>query len=179
MESKGMKILAFPDRWIAYFDVLGWKDMVKKVQEGKMTLDFLLTIYQGALRDSEQLLPPAKIDHAHFSDTFIFYSMDDTDGSYAWIQSVAKNFIRRGLQNRVPFRGAIAFGGVYADRKSGSYLGPALIEAYKEAEQQDWIGLVLAETAEKKIQGYNLKPQRHQFRMVDVPTKENGSVRRW
>ena len=157
----------FSNRWIAYFDILGFSALVEKATHP----DFILEIYNEALVLSQQDVQSAGLSRLHFSDTFIFYSTNDAPESYTWIQVVAKNFIRGCVCKYIPLRGAIAFGEFYADTTKGIFFGKALTEAYKEAESQNWIGLVLAKTAEEKVLEYELDPARHQFPIVNVPEK--------
>ena len=165
----------FPKRWVACFDILGFQSLSEKEKP-----EYVLEIYNKALQASiNELKLPEKagiqIGRWHFSDTFVFYSVDDEGPSYTWIQSIAKNFIRGCLSGDpiIPFRGAIACGEFYADHEKNIYFGKAFIEAYKEAEAQNWIGLILTKTAKERIRKYNPSPNpaRHQFPVVDVPMK--------
>jgi hypothetical protein len=52
-----------------------------------------------------------------------------------------------------PLRGCLAHGGLYIGLR-GEMFGPALIDAYEEAEKQDWIGFVLHRTAEERMRHY-------------------------
>lgn len=158
-------------RWIAYFDILGFSHRIETTHP-----DIILEIYNKLVRLSQQELESAGLFCLYFSDTFIFYSMDDTPKSYSWIQVVAKNFIRDCLREYVPFRGAIAFDEFYVDLKKGIFFGKALVEAHREAESQDWIGLILAKSAEEKVREYRLKTGGHGYPMVDVPTYNQYSV---
>ena len=64
-------------------------------------------------------------------------------------------------------RGAIAHGEFYVDSGTNTYIGKALIDAYRLEENQDWLGLSLHESVEKikdfdrakkEHMGYIVKP---------------------
>src|ERR1700683_1186906 len=108
-----------PKLWLAYFDILGFSALVEKSPHP----DFVLEIYNEAMRISQQDMKSAGLLRLHFSDTFVFYSTEGTPKSYTWIQVVAKNFIRGCLRQYIPLRGAITFGEFYADAQKGIYFG--------------------------------------------------------
>jgi len=173
--------IAFPERWLAYFDILGFSALIEKHHPY-----FILEMYEDALKASH-IPQSAEINRIHFSDTFVFYSADDTPQSYAWMQSVAKNFVYTCVYKSIPLRGAIAFGEFYANEEKNIYFGKAFIEAYQEAESQDWIGLVLTKTAEARVHQYNneeeykdkINPLHHNFLLSQVPRNSKclaGSV---
>lgn len=170
----------FPKRWVACFDILGFSNLIKS-SSFYSNPSIVLEVYEKALQDAKNelqtlnsTLEGTRINRLHFSDTFLFYSKDDTPESYSWIQSVAKNFIRHCLDGdpSIPLRGAIAYGEFYADQDKGIYFGEAFIEAYEGAESQNWIGLILTKTVESKVHEYGLYTSRHQFPVVNVPIKK-------
>jgi hypothetical protein len=60
------------------------------------------------------------------------------------------NFFRRMFNGLIPMRGCLAYGDFYCGPE-GELFGPALIEAYEEAEAQDWLGFIIHPTAEERI----------------------------
>lgn len=174
--------LGYPKRWLAYFDILGFSKMVEN-SALKENPFMVAELYDAALQEasSDSAFSEAekhnKISRVHFSDTFIFYSEGEEKAAYAWIQLVSKNFIRRCLMKEIPFRGAIAYGDFYANREKGIYFGNALNEAYVTAESQDWIGLILTDSAQRKTKEYGLNPSHHNFPLVPVPIKEKNKKR--
>lgn len=170
---------SFSKRWIAYFDILGFRTLVQK--ENPLTI---LSIYDEAVLQAKRQIefPQSagdEIRFGYFSDTFFFYSDDDSGRAYTWVQSIAKNFIRQCLVGEpfIPIRGAIACDEFYVDSLRNIYFGKALVEAYEWAESQDWIGLVLTKSALTKIREFDLDPSRHQFCLIDIPINKKHSVK--
>ena len=83
-----------------------------------------------------------------FSDTFILYSHDNSLKCFSAIARLAHVFSASLIKAHIPFRGAIAYGRLYADYDNGVFFGKGLIEAYEYGEAQDWIGIVLCPSAE-------------------------------
>ena len=53
------------------------------------------------------------------------------------------------FRQRLPIRGAISFGEFYVNREENIYCGKGLVEAYELAESQQWVGTVIAPSAEE------------------------------
>jgi hypothetical protein len=170
--------LGFEKRWIAYFDILGFK---RKILSSKNPLQeyFLTEMYEtviGKLKQDEHYVD-GLIFYTWFSDTFIMYSTDDSPQAYAWIISLARHFISRCIMAEIPLRGALSFGPLYVNRERNVILGQALVTAYEAAEKQDWIGLVLTPHVLDKIHEYDLAhPDRVNFIECDVPIKKSGGA---
>jgi hypothetical protein len=167
----------FPNRWVAFFDILGFSDEVVKANSDYHYFS-ILNSYNEVLEalsrkcdvDSKNLL------HTWFSDSFIIYSKNDSPKAYVTLQSVAKQFMTTCLFNRVPLRGAISFGPLYANKTTQTFIGKALVEAYHASEEQNWIGFVLTEAAINKVNEYGIFPQRHGFAKTQVPTKKSTII---
>lgn len=169
----------FPRRWVACFDILGFESLLNKASRYSDP-NIILRVCDQAIYKArwECKTPEAKIGVLHFSDTFVFYSLDDQGEAYTWIQSISKNFIRGCLDGHpfIPLRGAITCGEFYVNEDKTVYFGNAFIEAYKAAESQDWIGLILTKEAEQRIsEEWRLISAYHQFPVVDVPIKVSPS----
>jgi len=174
--------------WLACFDVLGFRRQVLEFVRGYPggNLDvFINTYYDPIITCIEheikrqQMHRRRSFQYAWFSDTFLFYVPDDGSfDSYVTIDAVARHFLSSMLRQKTPFRGALAVGELYADKKNSILVGDALIEAYTYAEKQDWIGLVMAPSVPKRLEGSPLDPRnRHSdYAAYDVPTKEKELV---
>lgn len=175
--------------WVAYFDILGFKNQVLDFHEqnGSGNLDVFVEIYYEILRYIENELrkkkdfTPAKFDYICSSDAFLFFACDDSIDSYRTIDRVARFFFRRMIWKRIPFRGALTVGDFYADKQKSVFVGQALIDAYRYAEKQNWIGSVMTPNACEKLCGttFDLR-RRSDYKEYDVPIKRkeiiNGAV---
>lgn len=168
--------------WVAYFDILGFKNRLSKVlgysktdEEVPPAMDAFVEVYYKTilrkLQEKGKWLPD-KVSIHWFSDTFLLYTFDDSPESFLCIERSARHFFSKIICKRIPLRGALGIGAFYADKENGIFLGPALIDAYQYAEKQHWIGLVLTPKACSESQKWNLcPPDRGKYIKCDVPMK--------
>lgn len=161
--------------WIAYFDVLGFSYLVESFD-----VEFIRKKFKEALKHSEQFNAICKFKF--FSDTFIFYTENDSLDSFLKIRDVTMFFFSVMFTEynipHFPMRGCLNTGHLYSDEKDEIFFGQALIDAYHIAEWQNWIGLVLSKKAIKKIKEYELVGHKTNnelwFQEYNVPYKEEA-----
>lgn len=168
--------------WVAYFDIIGFKNLLndfiaqhKTDERVDLAMDiFVETYYRDILEKLKEKgkYRPDKVSIHWFSDSFFLYTVDDSPDSLACIHQSASHFFIDVIWARMPLRGALGIGALYADNENGIFLGPGLIDAYQYAEKQDWIGLVITPTARSKLQKIDLcPPDRGKYVEYDVPIK--------
>ncbi len=101
----------------------------------------------ATLKSSVPRTKPGMIIFSWFSDTFIIYSRGRSAQDFARIELVGRVFFERLIIRGIPVRGALTFGGLYSQSARNIFVGPALIDAYRYAENQDWLGFVLTPSA--------------------------------
>jgi len=146
------KPIADPDcfarRWVACFDWLGFSRFIYSHEDWiKPYIEYSSII--------DRIDPNAKrynIKTTWFSDTYIFYTDDDSFEAYGKLKVFATDFIDHALKQDIPMCGAMSSGELYADEKGNVFFGKALIDAYSYTENQDWIGFVLCPSAIKRIE---------------------------
>ena len=112
-----------------------------------------------------------------FSDTFLFYMLDDSKEPFIEIDKACRSFFHRMILKRIPLRGSLTVDRLYIE-SDDVLIGPALVEAYDYAERQDWLGFVLTPNVRERLKGdaadgeslYDLLC-RHYYREYDVPVK--------
>jgi hypothetical protein len=134
--------MLYTNRWLAYFDLLGFKNLVRKNY-----IEDVLSIYEEDALDSlRKSAEPHKINGISFfwfSDTFIIFTKGDSEKEFAYIEQVSRLFFQRLILNHIPVRGALTVGSFYADQDKKVFLGEALIDAYEYGEKQNWLGFLL------------------------------------
>jgi len=141
--------LGYWKRWVAYFDWLGFADLVQKEH-----LQYVLLLYQDVLKLVIEDLKkegrsswPINVHRKWASDTFLFYTDDDSEGDFAAVEGFSRIFFCRATMRQIPLRGSLTIGSFHANEDDAIFLGPALVDAYKYAENQDWLGFVLTPNA--------------------------------
>ena len=91
------------------------------------------------------------MEFARFSDTFLFWSTDDSWASFRAVAEASRWFFDELIDSKVPLRGALAFGEFYGDKAKGLFFGKALVDACQCGEKYDWLGFVLHDSALKQM----------------------------
>jgi len=160
-------------RYLAYFDLLGTQELIQAKKIRQVFAAYAIANKKLAAWSKRH----PQVAQAWFSDTFILYTKDDSAQSFRAIEIVCRWFVYSLLRNRIPVRGALACGEFYADVRTRSYLGEALLEAYEWGENQDWIGFILSPSAASRLESVGLAPQEKlNYRAHDVcfKKKPNG-----
>lgn len=171
--------------WMACFDILGFENILwyTKEKTGSANLDVVARCYhKEIIRDLErgckeqETYTNVEIYHFCLSDSFVFFSPDDSPNSFLGMSWVAKQFSVRMVGRQIPFRGSLTIGNFYAEMKKNIFIGRGLIDAYKYAEKQDWIGLVLTPIAINKLSQMNadLTQFLKDYVEYDVPVKKTS-----
>ncbi|OHB66116.1 MAG: hypothetical protein A2Y76_03600 [Planctomycetes bacterium RBG_13_60_9] len=154
-------------RWVACFDLLGTRQLVKSAK----TRDVFRSFARASKTLGDLNRFNADIFHAWFSDTFLIYSKDDSQGAFAAVEKVCRWFMTALIWGNIPVRGSISCGHFYSDEANGTYFGPALIEAYEWAESQDWIGLLLCPSCIARLEesGQSTEDYKHYIEYTVPP----------
>jgi hypothetical protein len=126
--------------FVAMLDILGFSDQVAMDSEIHGLDMYVETVLSVALQ-SERL----KV--ILFSDTVVFYTLDDTNESFDLVLKACSQSLYALLKQDIPMRGAIAYGSFRrSDQTSGGAViaGRPIIEAHHYESQQQWIGVMLA-----------------------------------
>lgn len=139
-------------RWVAYFDLLGMRNRIRQGDHWGV-----FDAYQRAIERLERdRQHHSKVQHTWFSDTFLVATTDASGPSFAELEQVSRWFMYFMLQARIPLRGAIACGPMYADFAHRVFIGQAMVEAYEYGEGQDWVGLALCPSAAEAMASLGL-----------------------
>ena len=151
------------DRFIAYFDVMGFKDFsYRNSHEDVAKMMNLLSTQVQDIRDVEEELLNQEIETkvdlekaiimpVIFSDTIILISGSNTiyDARKSIIS--ASFFLLKMMKNTVPVKGALAYGRLTADFTKSVYFGRPLIDAYLLSEETHFYGATLHHSFEKYL----------------------------
>jgi hypothetical protein len=136
-------------RYLLYMDILGFSDLVasKGTDEVYCTIMSALDVFNRWEKINRLFRT------LYFSDTFIFYQEPKGYGEWAFLDvyAIGGMLLSALLAKGIAARGAITFGNfeVISDSKTNRqvYFGPALIEAYKAEQQENWIGITIQRSA--------------------------------
>jgi len=165
--------------WIAYFDILGFKDLLSKYY-GLLDM-FVGDYYEKILKEVEAKVHPwqDKLTATWASDSYLFFSFNDTIESFCCIYLLSQRFFNALILKHIPVRGTLTSGCLYADDNRRIYVGPGLIDAYEYSEKQNWIGLVLTPSVKQALKGTDFSDYLDEARDLikyDVPIKKKKNI---
>ena len=155
------------NRYVAYFDVLGFREAVKNnVDEACGVLVDLRVSLEEALR------APSKCDATFFkdrvggicfSDAVILFTRSDKLEDLGSILISSGAFFAGALHKCVPLRGGISYGRFRIDSERGLYCGVPLITALDLAENAQWSGIVVDECVADRYRENHINDAGRQF----------------
>lgn len=147
-------------RMHALCDILGFKQMVTSnkldhvVERGLGWLSRVLhhAIHRSDFPDASscwsELCSDSQLGVMWFSDTFLFYTREDTDDSIRrLLQVLAWMHFETIVSHRAMLRSAVTYGESYIDEESSIAVGKPIVEAYELEREQDWSGGILSRKA--------------------------------
>jgi hypothetical protein len=168
MEEQTTATLRYTNRWFAYFDLLGFANLVRQHE-----IEHVLPIYEDVLNSITQKADAKRgkgLSYSWFSDTFIVFSRGDSDQEFAFIEHVSRLFFQKLILGGIPVRGSLTVGLLYTQQKKNIFLGEALIDAYEYGEKQDWLGFILTPSVYNHLKDGSLQlDSRAFYRPVNIP----------
>ena len=162
-------------RWVGYFDLSG----IRKLMTDKGGHFAVFEAYSKAIEEAKKhcKLFPA-MSHVCFSDSFIFYTIDESIESFGAISEVAYYFICNLIAARFPVCGAIACGSFYADNSNKLFFGKALIEAYDYEEAQGWTNYILCPSTVSRLKELQFHFGRLNYALAMIPYKDTCQTKK-
>jgi|SRR5665213_774138 len=164
----------FKNRWCCYFDLLGFKKLVQRDGfNSNALINPVYTYYLSREIVEDWIRRKSCLHLVCFSDTFLIYSNDDSAAAFAHIEQAARWIMNLNLTRKIPLRGALSCGVIFIKEADNVCIGAPLIEAYEQAENQNWIGFLLCHSAARRLKEFNLSPSKMlNYRRWQIPWKK-------
>lgn len=168
------------NKFIAYFDFLGFKDFIlnNDIEYQNQIMNNIYRDIESSLGNGKLIksqkglisdLSESRINCINFSDTIIFWTNDNTIESLKEITEVAYKFNWQAINFFFPVRGSLLYGEIiHADHRQynvgggkyniNSVFGRGIVEAHIKAESQDWAGSVIDQSVINYLIENNLEP---------------------
>lgn len=158
---------SFPEtteRFIAYFDIMGFKDMVYRSDHSEVLkiMNFVST-FVAVIKDLEnESLKKDERDRTGdyenkvvlpvlFSDSVLFVSESNSISDVFKIISSASFFMQKMFMKQIPVKGALAYGTFTANFNTSKFFGRPLVDAYLLAEETYFYGALLHHSFDKYL----------------------------
>lgn len=153
-------------RFIAFFDILGFKEMVLKkshddilkiLQNFKKFNDVLAEPLNHKLFSSKgnyKVLQPFTTRSVNFSDSIIVFSKSDAIVDFHKMLFDIQLIMMSSLKMNIPIKGCISFGEISVDFENNLFFGQPIIDAYTLHDELHMIGVLADHNCEKKIKEF-------------------------
>ncbi len=170
------------NRFILFFDILGFKDMVsrsnhdnifKKLNALKRTSDYLEALPDsGEKPKSVKTIEKNQTRNITFSDSIIFFSKGDTYLDARKILIDAYLILDTAFRNSIHIKGAISYGLITADFDNSLFFGQPIIDAFLLHEELNLLSVVIDHNAEMKFSSLGKKADNYNvLKDYKVPMK--------
>ncbi len=148
------------DRFVLFFDILGFKNMVSK-----MTHEDVLIKLNALKKTTYYLENPLELEDradirefdekqtkcVTFSDSIIIFSKGNSYLDAKKILFDAHVMLVHAFRNFIPIKGALSYGEITSDFIDSQYFGQPIIDAYLLHEELNLLSVIVDHNAEKKI----------------------------
>jgi hypothetical protein len=146
-------------RFVAFFDILGFRDLVMRSTHSEIyKLLTLLSKYRATLNGVENFegLPEsyknAGIYNVSFSDSIVIFSKGDSLENFEIFTLMTGWFFANAIAMKIPIKGALATGEISLNKSNQIYFGQPIIDAYLLEEELNYMGIVAHNSIDNYIE---------------------------
>jgi hypothetical protein len=152
------------ENYVAYLDVLGFKELVYKDKISQ------LETYFSTIKETLEVLRHDKksIDSILISDSIVLISPDSNDDFKILLRAIQTIQARLALKN-IWLRGAVSFGEIYFEKESSLVVGKGLVNAYLLEQEAKFPRVII----DPIILSKKLSTNRIEFYEFANPNSEN------
>lgn len=157
IKEKNWEVTA--NRFVAFFDILGFKDFVMKnpheVVVEKMTMLKNARRYalDGFAADGRKVMI-TNLKSVQFSDSFFVFTATDSADDFLNLLHLSRVLLSGSFAERIPLKGAISYGKITTDFDASNFVGQPIIDAYLLHEDLNMLGAILDHNIERKIKEF-------------------------
>ena len=122
--ERDFRLDCYKQRWVAYFDLLGIERLVRESH----AISVFDTLDDANEEFRHQRGLGQNVERLWFSDTYIFFSQDGSDASFASVEKTARHFFLSLVQKGIPLRGAMHSGNFIWTRRMTYFLEKLLLK---------------------------------------------------
>jgi len=175
-ESKNLNWKPTDKRFVAFIDILGFKDLVMRSSHADIySLLSKLSNHKDTIariQESKQfseMYEDVGIYTVSFSDSIALFSKNDSADNFDFFTYSTGWLFARAIENSIPLKGAIAYGEISINKTNQIYFGQAIIDAYLLEEELNYFGIIAHNSIDNFLN--NLKEESEQrIRYVETST---------
>jgi len=137
-------------RFVAFLDIMGFKDFVARNSHEKIAVEMLkVDNHIKEISKSNGLISSDSIIVTTFSDSIIIFSKDESIPSYIDFCSVVGKLFCKIIGDSLPVKGGIAYGDITVNQSRQIYFGQPIIDAYLLEEEVNYYGIAVHNSVEE------------------------------
>lgn len=129
------------NRFVAFLDIMGFKDMVARKNHEEV-LELLEKLAQVEEVKSKIQNLDERVDIFKFSDSILILSDDDSIETCKSFITVVRTVFYRAIELGLPLKGSIAYGKMTFNKNKNIVFGQPLIDAYLLEEELAYYGVI-------------------------------------
>ena len=140
-------------RYVAFFDMLGFKEATKRdideawgaLEDLRVSMEDVLNFYTKTNQDIifTRIGTDDRTMATNFSDSVLIFTKEDTVEDLHRILIASAGFFAKSLHRCVPLRGGISYGAFKCNFEKNLFCGPPLIKAYELGQSAQWSGIIV------------------------------------
>ncbi len=179
-------------RYVAFFDILGMSDLI--LHNHEKAWEILSRLRHEMIAGMEQqqfdissvdgsavrrFTNADYIKYFTFSDSILLFTSGETPLDLLSMVSFCTEFFAHAFHKCVPLRGNIAHGEFWFNFEHNLFSGPALVMAYRAAEDPQWMGVTVdSVVSERLVEFLDGSPQVPPLCEWNVPVKSQSEPKR-
>jgi len=166
MEDKYSDWEVTTNRFVAFIDIMGFKDIVQRKKDEEVYSNLKkISDYSNDLKEifsrddiytEDTIIAKNSFYITSFSDSIIVFSKNDNELILKAFTSAVVGIFTRIIAIGWGAKGVISYGNMTVDIKNSIYFGQPLIDAFLLQENLYYYGVLFHHTAEKYIKEHNL-----------------------
>lgn len=161
-------------RFVAFFDILGFKELVLR-ESHKKVYDKLFEI--SKLKDEIEKIANNKsfstidIHITTFSDSIFIFSDNQSQISFQFFLIAITYIFQISIGKHIPMKGTVAFGDITVNKSRNIFFGQPIIDAYLLEEEVNYLGIVFHHSVDEYITSKNFLSRTNDYFEAKVPLK--------
>ncbi len=163
-EKKKQEWEVTTNRFVAFLDIMGFKDMVMRSTHGAMLTKMIeiTAAYHGVQNKVDKGMvgkyAGVNLFVTSFSDSVVIFSDNDSEKSFDLFLQATRHIFTTTVHSGIPMKGAIAYGETTVDRNKNLYFGQSIIDAYLLQEEVNYYGVVFHNTVDLYLHENSIDP---------------------
>jgi len=148
------------NRFVAFFDILGFKDRImrsthEEIYKDLTDLNLLFSEIEYFTNNETNI---SDVHIVNFSDSIVFFSKSDSILDFnTFIYTIAYAF-KKILEKNIPVKAGVAYGKSSVDKQKNIFFGQPIIDAFNMEEDLNYLGIVCHHSIDNYISKLNNNP---------------------